>query len=611
MNKKRLIIKSRRIWLDIRHLFFQTQKWLLQACSVCIPFLLILAVGLIIYDFGFKPFWSNHIQINRWLQVVLHALVVFTGLRLLLELFKKKKKWVRILTIAGWFFMAFLAFYLLPEKAEADTAGNRFLVLKVILYASILLAFFIELSYWLQFVYYQTVSPALLFVGSFFFLVLLGAFLLKLPNATTGRLSAVDALFTATSAVCVTGLSVVDTATEFTNLGKLIILILIQIGALGIMTFAGLFAFAVTGASSLKSRLAFRDLMSGKEVSNIIYFVYQVVAVTFLFEAIGAFLIYLSLPDDLFIRPIDKVFFSVFHAVSAFCNAGFSTLTNGLYEPALRYNYTLQFFVALLIILGGMGFPIVFNLSRYFKVKLLNFFFVITRSNRRIYFPKIISLNSRLALVVTAWLILTGFVAYFIFERNHTLLAHTSLSGKIMTAFFGSVTPRTAGFNTVDISALSLPTIMIYFLLMWIGASPGSTGGGIKTTTFGVAILNMASILRGKDRSEAFRAEISHNSIRRAFALIFLSLLFIGLSVFLMSIYDSDKGLIRIAFESFSAFSTVGLTLGITGSLSDFSKVVLIFTMFVGRIGTVTLMVALIRQTKTLYYRYPKEDITF
>lgn len=611
MNKKRLVIKIRRLWIDIRQFFFQTQKWLLQGCSIFIPLLLVIAVGLIIYDFGFKPFWSNHAEINRWLQVVLNALVCLTGLRLLLELFQKKKKWVRILTIAGWFFIAFLAFYLLPEKVSADTAINRFLVLKVALYASLILVFFVELSYWLQFVYYQTISPALLFVGSYFFLILLGAFLLKLPNATTARLSSVDAFFMSTSAVCLNGLSVVDIGTQFTNLGKLIILVLIQVGALGIMTFAGLFAFAVTGASSLKTRLAFRDLLSGKEISNIMVFVYQVVIVTFLFEAIGAFSIYVSLPDDLFIRPIDKLFFSVFHSVSAFCNAGFSTYTIGLYEPVLRYNYSLQFSIALLVILGGIGFPIVFNLSRFFKIKLLNTFFFITRNPKRIYFPKLISLNSRLALVVTAWLIVFGFLAYFVFERNDTLLEHPTLGGKLMTSFFASITPRSAGFNTVDISALSLPTIMTYLLLMWIGASPGSTGGGIKTTTFGVAVLNMVSILKGKDRSEFFRSEVSHQSIRRAFALIFLSLLFMGIAVFLLSIYDSDKGFIRIAFESFSAFSTVGLSMGITSELTTFSKVVVTIVMFVGRVGTLTLLVALIRQTKTLYYRYPKEDITF
>ncbi|RYZ50329.1 MAG: hypothetical protein EOO14_19495, partial [Chitinophagaceae bacterium] len=402
MNKKRLIVKTRRVGLYIRAFFKQSQKWLQQLCSMLIPLLLTMLVGIVIYDFGFKPFWSNHTGINLWLTVLLDILVVATGLRLLLDLFTKKKKWVRVLTVAGWAFVVFMTLYLLPEKIKADTGLNRFLVLKVSLYASIVLAFFIEISYLLQFIYKQTVRPAVLFVGSYFVLILLGAFLLKLPNATINRLSAIDALFTATSAVCLNGLTVVDLGSQFTNMGKLIILILIQVGALGIMTFAGLFAFAVTGASSLKTRLAFRDLMSGKEISNIMIFVYQVVVVTFLFEAIGAFCIYISLPDNLFLRPLDKLFFSIFHSVSAFCNAGFSTYTNGLYEPVVRYNYTLQFFIAILVILGGIGFPIVFNLSRFFKIKLLNVFYFISRNPKRIYFPKLISLNSRLALVVTA-----------------------------------------------------------------------------------------------------------------------------------------------------------------------------------------------------------------
>jgi potassium uptake TrkH family protein len=442
-------------------------------------------------------------------------------------------------------------------------------------------------------------------------LIVLGAFLLKLPNATTVPLSAVDALFTSTSAACVTGLSVVDTETRFTTFGKTVILLLIQIGALGIMTFAGLFAFAVTGSSSLKSRLAFRDFMSEKEISNIIQFITKVVGVTLLFETAGAIGIFVTLPDEMFTRPLDKFFFSVFHSISAFCNAGFSTMTNGLYEPVVRFNYPLQFIIALLIIFGGMGFPIVFNLSRYVRVKVMNGWFAITRNPKRFHFPHLINLNSRLSLVVSIWLLVAGFAAYYIFERNHTLQQHPTLGGKLVTSFFGSVTPRTAGFNTVDIAALSLPTVMTYLLLMWIGASPGSTGGGIKTTTFGVAVLNMVSILRGKDRTEFFRSEVSHQSIRRAFALVFMSLLFIGISVFLVTIRDSEKGMIGIAFEVFSAFSTVGLSLGITPSFTTFSKYVLMITMFVGRVGTVTLLVAFVRQTRTLYHRYPKEEITF
>ena len=611
MKRGRFIIKLRRFWLDLRSFLDRVRTLVLQVCNVSIPILLFLGVSLAVYDFGFKPFWSNHPTINFWLRVVLDVVVAAMGVRLLMDLFRKRKKWARFFTVVGWIFIMALAFYILPEKNTSVITSGQFLALKIILYSGILFVFVFEVSYLLQFIYRGTVSPALLFVGSFAFLILLGAFLLKLPNATTRPLSALDALFTSASAVCVTGLIVVDTATYFTTFGKLIILGLIQVGAFGIMTFAGLFAYAVTGGTSLKTQLAFKDVMSGREITNIMRFVYQVIFVTLFFESIGAVLIYFSLPDSIFPRQLDKVFFSIFHSVSAFCNAGFSTLPNGLYEEPLRFNYNLHFFIALLIILGGMGFPIVFNLARYMRIKLMNLYLMIKGDAKRIHFPKLINLNSRLALVVSGVLLLVGFVMYLIFEQNATLREHQSWNGMLVTSFFGSVTPRTAGFNTVDITALSLPTIMIYLLLMWIGASPGSTGGGIKTSTAGLAILNMVSVLRGKDRTEFARSEISNQSTRRAFAVIFMSLLFIGLSVFLVSINDHEKGLIKIAFEVFSAFSTVGLSLGITGSLSEFSKTIIIFTMFIGRVGTVTLMVAFIRQSKSLYYRYPKEDITF
>ena len=180
-----------------------------------------------------------------------------------------------------------------------------------------------------------------------------------------------------------------------------------------------------------------------------------------------------------------------------------------------------------------------------------------------------------------------------------------------MTSFFASVTPRSAGFCTVDLTGLTLPTVMIYLLLMYIGSSPGSTGGGIKTTTAGLAVLNMVAVLRGRDRTDFLKSEISHQSVRRAFAIIILSLICMGISVFFITVNDSDKGLISIAFEVFSAFSTTGLSLGITPHLSSYSKFVVIITMFVGRVGLITLLIAFIKQSRQVYYRYPKEDIAF
>jgi trk system potassium uptake protein len=610
--------RRRRYWsihdnrFKTKVLYRDVQQSLLQASNVLVPLFLFVGVALVIYDFGFKPFWRNSPTVNFWMQFILNALSILMLVRILLRLFVTKKLWSRIFNIAGWVFIVILALFILPAKAAlADYSTNKFIILKLLVYTGIAFAFITEVSFLLQFIYNHTINPALLFVAGFAFFIVIGVLLLKLPNATYGGISNLDAVFTATSAVCVTGLIVVDTATYFTTFGHLMILVLIQIGGLGIMTFAGLLAYAVAGQTSFKSQLAFKDMMSSREMGNIMRFIYQVIVVTLLYELIGAICIYLSLSDGLFERKLDKIFFSLFHAVSAFCNAGFSTYTNNLYEPVIRFNYTMHFFIAILVILGGLGFPIVFNLYRYIKIKLRNGVNQLLNNPKQEYIPRIISLNSRLALVVSGVLLLVGFVAYFLFEQNATLQQHPSFIGKLVTSFLGSVVPRTAGFNTVDITVASLPTIMIYLMLMWIGASPGSTGGGIKTTTIGVAVLNMVAILRGKDRSEVFRSEISHESVRRAFAIMLLSFFLIGISIFLISINDSDKGLIKIAFEVFSAFSTVGLSLGITPVLSSLSKFVIIITMFIGRVGMITLLIAFIRQSRQLYYRYPKEDVAF
>ena len=585
---------------------------LLEACGVLIPIFCFLGMGLVIYDFGFKPFWRNSATVIFWSQIVLDALTVLLGARLFLRLFTPKKRWSRIFNFVNWVFILLLTFYVLPHKAALTSFDtNEFLVYKLLLYAGIAFTFIVETSYLLQFIYSRTINAALLFVASFGFLILIGTFLLKLPNATNGGIKLIDAFFTATSAVCVTGLTVVDTATHFTTFGHIIIMLLIQAGGLGIMTFAGLLAYAVGGQASLKSELAFRDLMSNRQISNIMYFIYQVVVVTIVFEAIGAVFIYFSLDDQVFDRKLDKLFFSIFHSISAFCNAGFSTYSGGMFEPVVRYNYSLHTVIALLVFLGSMGFPIVFNLYRYLKIKVTNTVRVLTKNPVHEHFPRVININSRLALVVSGILLVVGFIAFILFEQNATLSDHPTWLGRIVTSFFASVTPRSGGFNTFDMSLISLPMVMIYLLLMWIGASPGSTGGGVRTTTIGVAVLNMASVLQGKDRTEFFKSEISHQSIRRAFAIILLSFLMLGFFIFLVSVNDSEKGLIKIAFEIFSAFSTTGLSLGITPQLTTGSKAVLIMTMFAGRVGMITLLVAFIKQSPQLYYRYPKEDIAF
>ncbi len=455
--------------------------------------------------------------------------------------------------------------------------------------------------------YKRTVlNPAQLFVSSFVLIILFGTFLLMTPRATVGGLSFIDALFTSTSAVCVTGLIVVDTGSYFTDFGQLVILFLIQIGGLGILTFASYFSYFFKGGATYENQLALSDMTNSNKLGEVFSTIKSILLITFGIELISAILIYSSLDSTLFPSESRKIFFAVFHAVSAFCNAGFSTLPNGLYEMGFRYNYLLQLVIILTFVMGGLGFPIVNNIITFLKYKLKAL--ASFGRYKPTYRPWVLNLNSRITLVTTLSISLVGFVLFLALEYSNTLAEHQGM-GKIVTALFGATTPRTAGFNTIDTSAMLFPTTMIVFLLMWIGASPASTGGGIKTSTFAIATLNILSLAKGKSKIEVYRREIADISVRRAFATISLSLIVIGFGIVSISVFDPEKTLIQIGFECFSAFSTVGLSLGITAALSDMSKIILTVIMFVGRVSMLSLLIAVFKKVRYKNYKYPTEEI--
>jgi Trk-type K+ transport system membrane component len=450
-------------------------------------------------------------------------------------------------------------------------------------------------------------DPAQLFIASFLFIILFGAFLLMLPNATYSGISFMDALFTSTSAVCVTGLIVVDTGSYFTEFGQVIIMALIQVGGLGILTFASYFSYFFKGGSTYENQLAISDMTSSKKLSEVFSTLKYIILITFVIELFSGILIYASLEAEQFQSQYDQIFFSVFHAISAFCNAGFSTLSHNLYDDGFKYNYFLQLTIIIAFVLGGLGFPIVANIINYIKYqarKLISF-----GKNNVGYRPWVLNLNSRITLITTFSITAIAFAVFFALEYDNTLAEHDGF-GKVVTALFGATTPRTAGFNTIDTASMLFPTTMMVFLLMWIGASPASTGGGIKTSTFAIATLNLLSLAKGKTRIEIFKREIADISVRRSFAIISLSLIVIGFGIMLISIFDREKDLMDIGFECFSAYSTVGLSLGITASLSEMSKFIIIVIMFVGRVSMLTIIIAIFKKIKSKNYRYPTEEIT-
>lgn len=443
---------------------------------------------------------------------------------------------------------------------------------------------------------------------SFFTLILVGTGFLLLPNATNGKLKLIDAFFTSTSAVCVTGLAVKDTSTFFTPFGQLIILILIQLGGLGIMTLSSFISYFMKKSSTFSSMLTLREMTNSETIAGAFSTVKRIVVLTLLVEAAGAALIYFNLDVAKMPEMSDRIFFSAFHAISAFCNAGFSTASDGLHNPDLQFAYNLHLILAVLIIIGGFGFPVMINLMQTLKSSLVWKLTKIFSKNSPRKQRRRLSVNTRVAFVSSAILLAIGTFLFFILEYKHTLSNH-SFFGKIVTAFFASVTTRTAGFNTVDMTAMVPASILLTIALMWIGASPSSTGGGIRTTTFSLAILRIWGTITGRKRVELYRREISEESFRKAFSVIFVSVIVIVTSSFLVSIFDPQADPIKVIFECFSAFGTAGLSLSLTPTLSGMSKLTLILTMFFGRVGMLTLLTAIFYRLRNSSYQYPSEDV--
>jgi len=510
--------------------------------------------------------------------------------------------------LAWWVDALYFVGLLLLVLHQTGGALLTWVLPNYLVYLGIFWVFAREFSDWRLPTKTTYLNPARLFVGSFLGLVILGSLLLMLPKATREPISYIDAVFTSTSAVCVTGLIVVDTATQFSKFGQVIIMLLIQVGGLGIMTFTSYFSYFFRGESSFQQQMALRDMTSSDKVAEVFQSLRKIIALAFIVEGIGAVLVYLSVDHALFRSPSEVLFFSVFHAISGFCNAGFSTFTNGLYESGIRYNYPLHLILAGLFIIGGIGFPIAFNFIRYLRHLVVDRLIPAGTKGRSVHIPWIINLNTRIVLITTGILLLGGTLLIGMLEWNNTLAGHP-LHGKLSLAFFNSATPRTAGFNVADMTALHFPTLMLILFLMWVGASPASTGGGIKTSTLALATLNYFSIARGKVKTELYGREISNNSIRRAFALISLSLVTIGFSIFFLSMTEKDQGLLALTFESISAYSTVGLSLNVTPTLSQPGKMIIILTMFVGRVSLLSILISLLPQHKSRNVHYPKDEI--
>ncbi len=568
--------------------------------------LLFLDLGLVIfliYDFGFEDYQDLRQYKLIVLPTLVLALILFNLYKL--RLFKKQHA-SRLGPTINLYFLSLLIVVevvMIVSNLEASFLDSFFNVRYIVEYG-LLIYFFLRLSFLVRKIYSYYFNPAILFVGSFAIIALGGTFLLMLPSATTNGIVFVDALFTATSATSVTGLIVLDTAKDFTPFGQTIIMVLFQLGGLGMLTFTSFFAYFFKTGSSFRESLYMKDIMGGNDdLGGIMKKVMQVVVFSLVIEAFGAILIYTSLPSSELIP--NQSFFAIFHAISAYCNAGFSLESMGFYDINLRFNYYLHWIVMGLIIFGGLGYHIAYNITQYLKRFFINLF----SKKNKVFISRVILLNTKIVLYTSFILIVGGTVFFLFSEQKTNLIEHRTWFGKFTTALFSSVTARTAGFNTVDYATFSIPGILVMIFLMWIGASPASTGGGIKTTTFAIATLNIFYVAKNQPYIEIGTRRIAPQSVRRAFAIMAISLASIGTGILFLLIFNPEFTLLQIAFEVFSAFSTVGVSMGITGFLSDSSKYMLILLMFFGRIGLLNLMIGLLKSVNQVDYIYPEENI--
>ncbi len=491
----------------------------------------------------------------------------------------------------------------LASDSFLDTISAPWLIVVTLLVAS-----FLELARAVSDILSRKVNPSSILAGSFLLIILVGSGLLMLPNCTHHGIRYVDSLFTAASAVCVTGLSTVSTAETFTTTGQVVILILIQIGGLGIMTVTSFFGLFFMGQTSLKSQLQLGDLLSSDKMGGLGKTLVKIIAVTLSVEALGAGLLYGVVEGQPgFASEGGRIFFSVFHSVSGFCNAGFSTLPGNLYDPLVRHLWGVPVIISWLVIFGGIGFPIFSNFLVIAGRVLKN---AVRRIRRRPLerHPRQWSLNSYIVLKITVILVLGTWVYMLAAEWNHSL-AEFSFMGKLSQGFLAAVTPRTAGFNGVDMHRMLPATLILTTVLMWIGGAPQSTAGGIKVTTFYLLMKNIVGTVRGNSALEAHKREIPAESVRRAFAVIGISLSILAMSVIVLTFLEPRIPISALLFEAVSALCTVGLGLGTTEILGPAAKVVLVVLMFVGRVGIIGMMMALVKPQPYRPYCYPNEDI--
>lgn len=590
---------------------FDLASFILNTANVIAYLAALFLVALLVYEYGFvfSP------EIKSEMRILYKAVWVVYLVVYLLHMILGNEKQKKSTSAFGLAIEILLLTTLIPvifNKPESgllmnfwEITDNHYFRLAIITILS-----FHQLSLGVTKMLGKRTSPSFILAASFLIIIVIGTGLLMTPKATTDGITFTDALFTATSAVCVTGLTTVDVSTAFTTLGHTIIILLIQIGGLGVMTFTSFFAMFFMGNTSIYNQIMMKDVVNSKSISSILSTLVYILIFTLVIEGVGAILIMASVHGTMHMSLEEEIWFSVFHSISAFCNAGFSTLHNNLNNPLVLHDHNWLFVViSILIILGGIGFPILVNMKEVFVYKIRNTYYWIIRKPYKIkHISHIYNLNTKIVLVTTIILLVFGTAFFAAVEWNNSL-AGMSLTDKLAHSFFNATTPRTAGFVGLDITTFMPITILMIIALMWIGGGAQSTAGGLKVNAFAAIMLNMRATLRNRDKIEVFKRTIAQESIQRAHATLTISIIVVLVSATAIAIIEPDKSLTGIIFECVSAVNTVGSSLNMTPTFSIPSKYIIIILMFIGRVGILTFMLSFYKAQKNQKYKYPSDNI--
>ena len=566
----------------------------------------------VVFEHGFLLSPKHIEHLNMLYKVVWIIFLVDVILHILLEYRKVKLSYRKVTWTLSWLLFLTLIpiIFNRPEREGAVFEIWAFLNSKLYCVSLLILFSVLNLSNGVMRLLGKRTNPSLILAVSFLAIIAVGTGLLLLPKCTIDGISWVDALFVSTSAVCVTGLSPVDVSTTFTTGGLIVIIFLIQIGGLGVMTLTSFFTMFFMGNTTLYNQLVVRDMVSSNSLNSLFSTLLYILTFTLVVEGIGMVAIWFSIQGTLGMNFEQEMAFAAFHSISAFCNAGFSTLSGNLGNPLLMSGHnSLYITVSVLVILGGIGFPILVNFKDIAAYHITHWRQRMQKTAvARVKQQHLYNLNTKIVLVVTSVLLLLGTVCIAAFEWNNSF-AGMPVVDKWVHAFFNSACPRTAGFNSVDLSTFGVQTILIYMLLMWVGGAAQSTAGGIKVNAFAVVVLNLRATLLGSDRVEVFGRELSYGSIRRSNATVFFSLVILFAFLFMLSFLEPGISIMALAFECISALSTVGSSLGATSLLGDSSKLLVAVLMFIGRVGLLTVVMGIIKQKKHLKYHYPSGNI--